>query len=317
MNTSALLQLHDVSVTFASRERTVHAVRDCSLALRPGEVLALVGESGSGKSTLARVIAGIVAPSRGSVSFRSQDLARLPKPEQRAMRQRIQMVFQDPDASLNPAHRIETILVEPLIVRGYGSSASIRQRVEELLQQVRLDRSLLERRPHQLSGGQKQRVAIARALAMEPEVLIADEPLSSLDVSTAASIAQLFQDLQRELALAMLFISHDLAAVRRLATRVAVMYAGQIVETGDATLLEQPAHPFTRLLAASMPARHARLNMKLVEEIDRVPTLPPAEGACCYRVRCIERAAICTTTPALAPVSGNAAHAARCHLRHT
>jgi ABC-type glutathione transport system ATPase component len=315
--TRALLQLEAVSVTFATRERTVHAVRDCSLELQSGEVLALVGESGSGKSTLARVIAGIVAPDRGTVWFRSQDLARAPSAEQRGLRRRIQMVFQDPDASLNPSHRIATILSEPLIVRRYGSSASIRQRVAELLQHVRLDAALLDKRPHQLSGGQKQRVAIARALAMDPEVLIADEPLSSLDVSTAASIAQLFQDLQRELGIAMLFISHDLAAVRRLATRVAVMYAGEIVETGPAACLEAPAHPFTRLLAASMLAEHGGLNTKLVEEIDALPTMPHATSACGYRGRCIERAAVCATTPVLEPLSGNAAHSARCHLRHS
>jgi oligopeptide/dipeptide ABC transporter ATP-binding protein len=315
MTQRALLEVEEVSVTFATRERTVHAVRNCSLALRSGEVLALVGESGSGKSTLARLVAGIVAPTRGTVWFRSRDLGRAPRAEQRELRRRIQMVFQDPDASLNPSHRVATILSEPLIVRRYGSSASIHQRVAELLQLVRLDASLLDRRPHQLSGGQKQRVAIARALAMDPEVLIADEPLSSLDVSTAASIAQLFQDLQRELGIAMLFISHDLAAVRRLATRVAVMYAGEIVETGPAAFIEEPVHPFTRLLVASMLDEHGGLNRKLVEQIDAIPTLRHATGACSYRGRCVERAAVCATTPALEAVSGNAAHSARCHLR--
>jgi oligopeptide transport system ATP-binding protein len=311
----ALLELQDVSVTFATRKRIVHAVRDCSLELQCGEVLALVGESGSGKSTLARLIAGIVAPSRGSLRFKSQEFERVPNDEQRAMRRRIQMVFQDPDASLNPSHRVATILAEPLIVRRYGSSDSIRRRVAELMQLVRLDAALVDRRSHQLSGGQKQRVAIARALAMDPEVLIADEPLSSLDVSTAASIAQLFQDLQRTLSMAMLFISHDLAAVRRLATRVAVMYAGQIVETGPTELLDRPAHPYTRLLVASLPTSQGRLNVKLVEEIDAVRTLQHAAGACCYRARCMERTEVCATTPTLEPMSGDAAHLASCHLR--
>jgi oligopeptide/dipeptide ABC transporter ATP-binding protein len=315
MTQRPLLELEHVSVTFASRERTVHAVCDCSLVLQSGEVLALVGESGSGKSTLARLIGGIVAPTRGSVWFRSQDLERAPEDAQRELRRRIQMVFQDPDTSLNPAHRVATILREPLIVRRYGSSASIDQRVAELLQLVRLDASLLERRPHQLSGGQKQRVAIARALAMDPEVLIADEPLSSLDVSTAASIAQLFQDLQRDLGITMLFISHDLAAVRRLATRVAVMYAGEIVESGPASLLDAPAHPFTRLLVASMPDEHGRLNFELVEAIDAVAKWPDAAGACGYRARCGDRIAVCATTPTLDVVSDNENHSARCHLR--
>jgi len=314
---NALLELQDVSVTFTTRERTVHAVRDCSLELHAGEVLALVGESGSGKSTLARLIAGIVAPSRGSVRFRSQELAPVARLDERSLRRRIQMVFQDPDASLNPAHRIATILSEPLIVRGQGSRAAIAQRVAELLERVRLDASLLDRRPHQLSGGQKQRVAIARALAMDPEVLIADEPLSALDVSTAASIAQLFQDLQRELSIAMLFISHDLAAVRRLATRVAVMHAGQIVETGPAALLDEPAHPFTRLLVASMPTKRGALNMKLVEEIDAIPALKYAAGACAYRERCIERALVCATAPALEPLHAAPEHSVRCHVRRS
>jgi oligopeptide/dipeptide ABC transporter ATP-binding protein len=289
---------------------TSHAL----LELRAGEVLALVGESGSGKSTLARIIAGIVAPTRGRVCFRSKDLQRVARDEQRALRQRIQMVFQDPDASLNPAHRIATILAEPLIVRRYGTATSIERRVEELVQRVRLDRSLLEKRPHQLSGGQKQRVAIARALAMEPEVLIADEPLTSLDVSTAASIAQLFLELQRELAIAMLFISHDLAAVRRLATRVAVMHAGEIVETGPCEILDAPAHPYTRLLVAAMPGERSGLNLQLVEEIDAVPTLPHAAGSCYYRGRCSERANVCASAPPLEPVPGNLDHSARCHM---
>lgn len=314
MTPRPLLELQDVSVTFATRERTVHAVRECSLQLHAGEVLALVGESGSGKSTLARLIGGIVEPTGGKVCFRSQDLSRASRAEQRLLRQRIQMVFQDPDASLNPSHRVASILAEPLLVRRYGAEVAIRRRVAELLQLVQLDASLLERRPHQLSGGQKQRVAIARALAMEPDVLIADEPLSSLDVSTAAAIANLFQDLQRTLGIAMLFISHDLAAVRRLATRVAVMYAGQIVETGSAALLESPAHPFTRLLVASMPNAHGRLNLQLVEQIDNVEILRHTIGACCYRGRCGERIAACATAPTLAQVHGAPAHAARCHL---
>jgi oligopeptide/dipeptide ABC transporter ATP-binding protein len=307
----ALLEIQGLSVTFVTRDRTVHAVRDCSLELHAGEVLALVGESGSGKSTLARVIAGIVTPSRGVVRFREQELARGSAAGQR---RRIQMVFQDPDASLNPSHRVETILSEPLIVRGYGSKPTIKRRVEELLQRVQLDTSLLERRPHQLSGGQKQRVAIARALAMDPEVLIADEPLSALDVSTAAAIAQLFEDLQRELGIAMLFISHDLAAVRRLATRVAVMYAGQIVEAGDVALLQAPAHPYTRCLVAAAPTQWSGLNLQLLEEIEAVPLLRHENSACCYRGRCKERMALCVTTPALERMGANGTHAVRCYL---
>jgi peptide/nickel transport system ATP-binding protein len=257
-----ILEARNVSVTFSTSGRVVHAARDCSFQLHRGEVLAIVGESAAGKSTLARVVAGIVTPSRGNVVFHSQDMRRASGVEGRTLRRRIQMVFQDPDASLNPAHRVGDILAEPLIVRAYGDRASMRRRVEDLLALVQLDISLLDKRPHELSGGQKQRVAIARALAMEPEVLIADEPLSSLDASTAASITELFRDLQSRLGIALLFISHDLAAVRRLATRVAVMYRGEIVESGPCTILDEPAHAYTRLLVAASPASNRTLDLR-------------------------------------------------------
>lgn len=317
MTQQALLEVRNVSVTFNTRERVVHAARDCSLSLRQGEVLALVGESGSGKSTLARVIAGIVAPTRGSVLFRSSDLARAPRQEQRALRRRIQMVFQDPDASLNPMHRIGSIVAEPLIVRGYGDRARIARRVTELLTLVQLDPSLADKRPRHLSGGQKQRVAIARALAMEPEVLIADEALASLDVSTGAAIGTLFRDLLQRLGIGMLFISHDLATVRGLATRVAVMYGGEIVEQGSCSdVLDSPAHPYTRLLVAATPDPTRRtLDLQLVDDIDRLPVLPETPGACHYRTRCVQRAEACSDGPALAPVAHAADHLARCHFR--
>jgi oligopeptide transport system ATP-binding protein len=316
MTEPALLEVRDVSVTFATEGRVVHAARNCSLSLRQGEVLALVGESGSGKSTLARVIAGIVTPSQGTVEFASQDLQRLPRREQRALRRRIQMVFQDPDASLNPMHKISAILAEPLIVRGYGDRAAIERRVHELLALVQLDPALLGKRPRHLSGGQKQRVAIARALAMEPDVLIADEALAALDVSTGAAIAALFRDLLQRLRIAMLFISHDLATVRRLATRVAVMYAGEIVEQGPCSVLDSAAHPYTRLLVAATPDPSRRtLDFELVEAIDSLPVLPEAAGVCQYRSRCVQRADVCTSAPPLAPVTAD--HFSRCHFSCT
>ncbi|MEO8751131.1 MAG: ATP-binding cassette domain-containing protein [Casimicrobiaceae bacterium] len=270
--TDALLELRDVCVTFgAGGARRVQATRNCSLSLAAGEVLALVGESGSGKSTLARVIAGIVTPTSGSVRFRSQDLLRVAGSERRDLRRRVQMVFQDPDASLNPMHRIAATLREPLVLRRYGDAAAIAHRIEELMALVQLEASLLDKRPRQLSGGQKQRVAIARALAMEPELLIADEALASLDVSTAAAIAALFRDLQRRLGIALLFISHDLATVRQLATRVAVMYGGEIVDDGEcADVLDAPRHPYTRLLVAATPdPRRGKLDLQFADTLDR------------------------------------------------
>lgn len=317
MSEAALLEIRNVCVTFETSGRVVHAARNCSLQLRQSEVLALVGESGSGKSTLARVIAGIIAPSSGSIWFRSRELTRVPRQEQRTLRRRIQMVFQDPDASLNPMHRIGSIVAEPLIVRGYGTRAEIQRRVEELLTLVQLDTALLDKRPRQLSGGQKQRVAIARALAMEPEVLIADEALASLDVSTGAAIGTLFRDLLQRLGIAMLFISHDLATVRGLATRVAVMFGGEIVEQGACgEVLDSPAHPYTRLLVAATPdPTHRSLDLQLVDDIDRLAVLPEMPGACHYRVRCVQRAEVCGVGPELAPVTHAADHWARCHFR--
>ena len=309
--------MRGLTVTLHSGGRVVRAVRHCTLDIGPGEVLALVGESGSGKTTLARAIAGIVPATGGELRFRSQDLAAAPPAIRRTLRRRIQMVFQDPDASLNPMHRIGSILAEPLRVIGYGNRAAIHERIRELLSLVTLDAALLDRKPRQLSGGEKQRVAIARALAMEPELLIADEPLSSLDVSTQATIAALFRDLQRRLQIGLLFISHDLAAVRQLADRVAVMYSGEIVETGTCgAVLDSPAHPYTRLLLAAMPdLRRRTLDLRLVDAIDRLAPLPDLLEACHYRPKCIRRAEICLENAELAPVRANRHHLARCHFR--
>ena len=317
MSGEPLLEVRGLSVTPRSGGRVVRAVRHCTLDVRSGEVVALVGESGSGKTTLARAIAGIVPVTGGELRFRSQDLAAVRPAIRRALRRRIQMVFQDPDASLNPMHRIGSILAEPLRVIGFGDRAVIHDRIRELLSMVRLDASLLDRKPRQLSGGEKQRIAIARALAMEPELLIADEPLSSLDVSTQATIAALFRDLQRRLRIGLLFISHDLAAVRQLADRVAVMYAGEIVETGSCEeVLDTPAHPYTRLLLAAMPDLRRRvLDLRLVDAIDCLEPLPDLPQACHYRPKCICRAKICLGSAELAPVRSDRGHLARCHFR--
>jgi oligopeptide transport system ATP-binding protein len=316
-SSSELLEIRDLCVTFGTGVRPVHAVRRCSLRLGPRETLALVGESGSGKSTLARAIAGIVTPSSGSVLLHGQDLQRLSSRERREQRRRIQMVFQDPDASLNPFHRVSDIVAEPLIVRRFGDRGTIGRKVAELLALVQLDPDLGGERPRNLSGGQKQRVAIARALAMEPQLLIADEALASLDASTAAAIAQLFLDLGRRLGIALLFISHDLTTVRRLEGRIAVMFAGELVEQGNTrAVLDRPAHPYTRLLVASMPdATRRSLDFELVDAIDRLPAWPETPGACHYRSRCIARADACATGPSLAPLAASADHLARCHFR--
>jgi peptide/nickel transport system ATP-binding protein len=317
VNRDPLLDVRGISVTLRSGERVVRAVHDCTLQLRAGEVLALVGESGSGKTTLARAVAGILPFDRGELLFRGQQLLAVAPAARRSLRRRIQMVFQDPDASLNPLHRIGAILAEPLTVIGFGDRSAIRDRVAELLGMVRLEAALIDKRPRELSGGEKQRIAIARALAMEPELLIADEPLSSLDVSTQVTIADLFRDLQRRLNIGLLFISHDLAAVRQLADRVAVMHAGEIVETGScAAVLDTPAHPYTQLLLAAMPDLRRRvLDVRLVDAIDRLAPLPHQPQACLYRPHCIRRAEICVDSAELAQVAADREHVARCHFR--
>lgn len=248
-----LLSVERVSVVYPG-PRPVTAAADCSFEIGKGEVFALVGESGSGKSTLARAVAGLVRPAEGRIALDGVSLQGLRGQAAKTARRRIQMVFQDPEASLNPYHRIGTSLAEPLRVMGLRDEAAIAARVAELLAMVRLDPELLERRPRALSGGQKQRVAIARALAMEPDLLIADEALSALDVSTQAAVGALLRELCDRLSLAILFISHDLLMVRHLADRVAIMRGGRILEQGDcASVLDAPAHRYTRLLLDATP----------------------------------------------------------------
>jgi peptide/nickel transport system ATP-binding protein len=227
-----LLEVRNLTVTFHGRGRPVRALDSCALAVERGQIVAIVGESGSGKSTLARAIAGVLPPPPGTVRLDGRDVTAPGGRAEAAERRRIQMVFQDPDASLNPLHRVATIMAEPLRVIGGRGPAAIRARVAELLALVQLDQGLLGRRPRELSGGQKQRVAIARALAIEPDVLVADEVLSSLDVTTQAQIAALLRELVSRLGIGMLFISHDLGMVERIADRVAVLRSGIRVDYG-------------------------------------------------------------------------------------
>lgn len=247
-----LLTIEGLGVRYGTGAQAKQALSDCGLDLHAGEILAVVGESGSGKSTLARAVAGIAPVSQGRICLDGQDLAGLKGEVRRRARRSIQMVFQDPDASLNPRHTIRTILSEPLEVIGYGDRAARAARIEALMALVHLDSALLDRRPSGLSGGQKQRIAIARALAMEPRLLIADEALSALDVTTQAAVASLFIELRDRLGLAILFISHDMAMVRHLADHVCVIRSGRIVEAGAVDIvMTRPTHPYTNLLLAA------------------------------------------------------------------
>ena len=245
---------------FARRREAVHAVRGVSLEVARGETLALVGESGSGKSTVAKTIMGFERPTSGSVTFEGRDLSTVKRGELISLRRELQFVFQDPYASLPSRMPVGEIIAEPLDIHRVGDRASRKARVSELLDMVGLTPAHASRYPHEFSGGQRQRVGIARALALEPSMLILDEPVSALDVSIQAQVINLLEDLQSNLGLSYLFIAHDLAVVRHIAQRVAVMYLGEIVETGPTDeIFDSPSHEYTRALLKSVPIPDPRL----------------------------------------------------------
>jgi ABC-type glutathione transport system ATPase component len=234
----------------------VRAVDDVSLDIYAGETLGLVGESGSGKSTLGRLILRLIEPTSGAVRFEGRDLLAASRGEMRTLRRDMQIIFQDPFASLDPRFRVEDIIAEPLIIHGNsrGNQSKPEVRVSELLRAVGLDESARTRYPHEFSGGQRQRIGIARALALRPKFMVCDEPVSALDVSVAAQIVNLLAQLQRDFGLTYLFISHSMPVVRYLSTRIAVMYRGKIVEVGEsAQITERPAHSYTRSLLDATP----------------------------------------------------------------
>jgi len=241
----------------------VRAVDDVSLDIHSGETLGLVGESGSGKSTLGRLILRLIEPTSGSVRFEDRDLLAASRGEMRRLRRDMQIIFQDPFASLDPRFRVEDIIAEPLIIHGEAGAVpwprsaqqgGLQGRVVELLRAVGLDESILRRYPHEFSGGQRQRIGIARALALRPKFIVADEPVSALDVSVGAQIVNLLAQLQRDFGLTYLFISHSMPVVRYLSTRIAVMYRGKMVEVGPTEqITERPQHPYTRSLLEATP----------------------------------------------------------------
>jgi oligopeptide transport system ATP-binding protein len=248
-----ILRVEDLRKQFHSHGTVVHAVDGVSFEVRPGETLALVGESGSGKSTTARCVVRLTDPTSGRIVFRGEDIAALSRRGMRALRRDIQMVFQDPHASLNPSMTVRQTLREPLKLHG-GEGSATEAKLRELMDRVHLEPDLLARRPDQLSGGQKQRVGIARAVATNPAFVVLDEPTSALDMSLRVSLLSLLAELQRELGLAYLFITHDLSTVRQLADRVVVMHRGRVVESGTVdAVLDSPSEPYTKALISAIP----------------------------------------------------------------
>jgi len=295
----------------------VKAVDDVSFSIARGETLSLVGESGCGKTTTSRCILRAIDPTGGEIRFRTGtgeqiDVARLPRAQLRPLRRQMQMIFQDPFSSLNPRMTISEIIGEPLLVNGIGDLRARNERVAELLELVQLPSAYLNRFPHAFSGGQRQRIGIARALALNPSLIVADEPVSALDVSVQAQIVNLMLDLQDRLGMAYLFVAHDLSVVKHISHRVAVMYVGRIVEIAPTeTLFAQPRHPYTEALLSAVPVPDPRVRaQRIILEGDVADPANPPSG-CHFHPRCRYAVARCKTeTPALTEIAPG--HAVRC-----
>ncbi|XDA98012.1 oligopeptide/dipeptide ABC transporter ATP-binding protein [Sulfitobacter sp. LCG007] len=326
--TAPLLDIRDVSKRFirvagpieravarltgGTAGATVHALIDVTLSVPRGEVLGIVGESGCGKSTLGRIVSGIYAPSDGEVTLDGAPVARQRGSASEKLTTKVQMIHQDPFASLNPRMKVGETIGEGPRVHGLGTTREIRARTADLLERVGLEAAYADRLPHQFSGGQRQRVAIARALAMQPELLVLDEAVASLDVSIQAQVLNLFTDLRQDLGLTALFISHDLSVVRHVCDRVAIMYLGRVVELADAeALYRDPLHPYTQALFASVPTLGTgRARFHPIEGEIPSPLAPPP--GCAFHPRCPLAGQRCRVeVPRLSPHGGRSV---ACHL---
>jgi peptide/nickel transport system ATP-binding protein/oligopeptide transport system ATP-binding protein len=306
---------HDTSMRIGQKRPPVRAVDAVTLDIRVAETLAVVGESGCGKSTLGRLLLRLIEPSEGTVLFGGIELTTLGREKLRQARQRMQMVFQDPFGSLSPRRTIADIVAEPMDVFGLsGNRRERRNRVAELLEQVGLPAAVMDRKPRQFSGGQRQRIGIARAISVNPTFIVADEPVSALDVSIQAQIINLMQDLQEQRKFSFLFIAHDLAVVRHIANRVAVMYLGRVVEIGEKEkIYTAPHHPYTQALLSAAPQPDPDLKVERIILQGDVPSPTNIPSGCAFRTRCPIAQDVCAVErPALRQVSQG--QEAACHF---
>ena len=309
-----LLQVRDLKMHFPVREgifmraaKFNKAVDGVSFSIAPGETLGLVGESGCGKSTLGRCVTRLYKPTSGQILFQGQDISTLSPRALKPVRREIQMIFQDPMESLNSRHTVGEILAEPLVVQGIGDSASRQKRVAELLDLVGLPARSVTRYPFEFSGGQRQRIGIARSIALNPKLIVCDEPVSALDVSIQSQILNLLIDLQQELKLSYLFIAHDLAVVKHISDRIAIMYLGKIVETGPGeSIYRNPQHPYTRSLISAIPVPDPHHHSDRVVLTGDVPSPINPPSGCSFHTRCRYATALCSQqTPELMHHAGS------------
>jgi len=323
--TEPLLQIRDLVKDFPLKggifHRTtghVRAVGGVTLDIHKGETLGLVGESGCGKSTLGRMLVRLIEPTEGTIRFDGDDIAHLSGATLKAMRQKMQMIFQDPYSSLDPRSPVGNSIAEGLRIHGIGDADERHARVMEMLDVVGLEPYHSRRFPHEFSGGQRQRIGIARALIMQPRVVVADEPVSALDVSVQAQVLNLLKELQQDLDLTLLFIAHNLAVVEHISDRVAVMYLGEIVEVTDRdSLYARPSHPYTQALLSAIPIPDPTIQRRRIVLQGDVPSPVSLPPGCRFHPRCpIAVEGVCDIeTPTLLPVEGDTGHVVSCHLR--